>query len=77
MEFEGLAPERYDLVFDARGFPGELHPEQHIDISFIPTNTAVIRRCPAIVEGGRDGPVLQPTYTRAVAAATVGYSSFR
>jgi len=67
VEFEGLAPERYDLVFDARGFPRELHPEQHIDISFIPTNTAVIRRCPAIVKEEQDGPVLRHTYTRAVA----------
>ena len=67
VEFEGLAPERYDLVFDARGFPRELHPEQHIDISFIPTNTAVIRRCPAIIEDEPDGPVVQHTYTRAVA----------
>ena len=67
VEFEGLAPERYDLVFDARGFPRELHPDRHIDISFIPTNTAVIRRCPAIVKGERDGPVLRHTYTRAVA----------
>ena len=67
VEFEGRAPERYDLVFDARGFPRELQPDRHIDISFIPTNTAVIRRCPAIVEEERDGPVLQHTYTRAVA----------
>ena len=67
VEFEGQAPERYDLVFDARGFPAELHPEEHIDISFIPTDTAVIRRCPAIVRGEQEGPVLQPTYTRAVA----------
>ncbi len=67
VEFEGRAPERYDLVFDARGFPRDLQPDRHIDISFIPTNTAVIRRCPAIVEEERDGPVLQHTYTRAVA----------
>ncbi len=67
VEFEGLPPERYDLVFDARGFPRELDPERHIDLSFIPTNTAVIRRCPAIVEEEQDGPALQPTYTRAVA----------
>ena len=66
VEFEGLPPERYDLVFDARGFPRGLNPDRHIDISFIPTNTAVIRRCPAIIKG-RDGPVLQHTYTRAVA----------
>ncbi len=67
VEFEGRAPERYDLVFDARGFPRDLQPDRHIDISFIPTNTAVIRRCPAIVEEERAGPVLQHTYTRAVA----------
>ncbi|MXY38970.1 MAG: tryptophan 7-halogenase [Rhodospirillaceae bacterium] len=66
VEFEGRAPERYDLVFDARGFPKELDPNEHIDISFIPTNTAVIRRCPAIVEE-ENGPVLHHTYTRAVA----------
>lgn len=67
VEFEGLAPQRYDLVFDARGFPRELHPDQHIDLSFIPTNTSVIRRCPPIISEERDGPVLKPTYTRAVA----------
>ena len=67
VEFEGLAPERYDLVFDARGFPRELHPDEHINIPFIPTNTAVIRRCPAIVNEEQDGPVLQYTYTRAIA----------
>ena len=67
VEFEGLAPERYDLVFDARGFPRELLPDQHIDISFVPTNTSVIRRCPAIINEEQDGPVLQHTYTRAVA----------
>ena len=69
VEFEGRAPERYDLVFDARGFPRELDPDQHIDISFIPTNTAVIRRCPSIIKEAQDGPVVQPTYTRAVARA--------
>ncbi len=67
VEFEGMASERYDLVFDARGFPKELHPDRHIDISFIPTNTAVIRRCPTMVGAEGDGPFLQPTYTRAVA----------
>ena len=67
VEFEGRASERYDLVFDARGFPAEIHPDRHIDISFIPTNTAVIRRCPSIVKEKRNGPVLQHTYTRAVA----------
>ena len=67
VEFEGRPAERYDLVFDARGFPGELDPDRHIDVSFIPTNSAIIRRCPAIVEEERDGLVLQHTYTRAVA----------
>ncbi len=67
VEFEGRAPERYDLVFDARGFPRELHPDRHIDISFIPTNTAVIRRCPATIRQEQDELVLEHTYTRAVA----------
>ena len=67
VEFDGRAPERYDLVFDARGFPKELHPDRHIEISFIPTNTAVIRRCPAVIGGVQDGPVVKHTYTRAVA----------
>ena len=67
VEFDGRAPERYDLVFDARGFPRELNPDQHIDISFIPTNTAVIRRCPAIIREEPDGPIVKHTYTRAVA----------
>ena len=67
VRFEGRDSERYDLVLDARGFPGELQPERHIDISFIPTNTAVIRRCPAIVRSVKDGPVTEHTYTRAVA----------
>ena len=67
VEFEDRAPERYDLVFDARGFARELDPDEHIDISFIPTNTAVIRRCPPVVGDGRDGLVLAHTYTRAVA----------
>ncbi|MDE2783183.1 MAG: tryptophan 7-halogenase, partial [Gemmatimonadota bacterium] len=67
VEFEGRAPECYDLVFDARGFPRELHSDQHIDLPFIPTDTAVIRRCPAVFSEGQDGPVLQHTYTRAVA----------
>ena len=67
VEFEGQAPERYDLVFDARGFPRELDPDRHIDISFIPTNTAVIRRCPATIRQERDELVVEHTYTRAVA----------
>ena len=66
VEFEGRAPERYDLVFDARGFPRELHPDLHIDLPFIPTDTAVIRRCPAVFSEDA-GPVRQHTYTRAVA----------
>ena len=67
VEFESREPERYDLVFDARGFPREIDPDRHIDISFIPTDTAVIRRCPSIVEAEGGGPVLRHTYTRAVA----------
>ena len=67
VEFAGRAPEHYDLVFDARGFPRELHPEHHINISFIPTDTAVIRRCPAIINEEKGGLVLKHTYTRAVA----------
>lgn len=65
VEFEGRGPERYDLVFDARGFPKALRTYRHIDISFILTNTAVIRRCPAAIEDAPDGPVVQHTYTRA------------
>ena len=67
VEFEGLPPERYDLVFDARGFPKEFDPDAHIDISFIPTNSSVIRRGPATISEERNGPVLRHTYTRAVA----------
>ena len=67
VEFDGRAPERYDLIFDARGFPRELNPDRHIDISFIPTNTAIIRRCPSIIRVAREGPVVKHTYTRAVA----------
>lgn len=67
IEFEDRKPERYDLVFDARGFPREHSPDEHIDISFIPTNKAVIRRCPAIIEETQGNPVQQHTYTRAVA----------
>ena len=67
VEFAGRAPEHYDLVFDARGFPRELHPEHHINISFVPTDTAVIRRCPAIINEEKGGLVLKHTYTRAVA----------
>ena len=67
IEFEDGARERYDLVFDARGFPSRLDPDRHIDISFIPTNAAVIRRCPAIMGEEQDAPVRLHTYTRAVA----------
>ena len=67
VEFEGRARERYDLVFDARGFPRVLDEHQHINISFIPTNQAVIRRCPVNIESVKDTPYRKPTYTRAVA----------
>ena len=66
LEFVDREAETYDLVFDARGFPKELDPKEHIDISFIPTNTAIIRRCSAIYEEA-GGPELRVTYTRAVA----------
>jgi tryptophan halogenase len=33
-----------DFVIDARGFPQRLDPQNHIEIQFIPTNTAIIRR---------------------------------
>ena len=67
VEMEDGTSETYDLVFDARGFPKELNDDEHIHISFIPTNTAVIRRCPSIFNSKSEGPVLQHTYTRAVA----------
>ena len=67
VEFEDRESERYDLVFDARGYPRQLDPREHIDISFIPTNCAAIRRCPPVIETPPAGPVREPTYTRAVA----------
>ena len=67
IEFENRASETYDLVFDARGFPKELLPKEHIEVSFIPTNMAVIRRCPATVKVDDGKPVIEPTYTRAIA----------
>lgn len=67
VEFEGGERERYDLVFDARGFPRQHDPGQHIDISFIPTNKAIIRRCPAIIEEEPGKAATQYTYTRSIA----------
>ena len=69
IEFEDRPSVHYDLVFDARGFPPphELNKGQHINIPFIPTNTAIIRRCPTIIESPSEGPCLIPTYTRSVA----------
>ncbi len=67
VELEDHGTQRYDLVFDARGFPKEVKSEQHINISFIPTNTAMIRRCPAVISTAQTGPALQHTYTRAIA----------
>ena len=59
------------------GFPGELHPDRHIGISFIPTDTAVIRRCPAIVEESGEGPLCNtPTRARS-RVRTVGSSLSR
>ena len=67
VDFEDRESERYDLVFDARGYPRQLDPQEHIDVSFIPTNCAVIRRCPPVVKAPPQGPVRDPLYTRAVA----------
>lgn len=67
VEFDGREPELYDLVFDARGFPKEIDPAEHIEISFIPTNQAVIRRCPTVIDKPSSGPVTQQTNTRAIA----------
>lgn len=67
VELEDHGTQRYDLVFDARGFPKEINSDQHINISFIPTNTAIIRRCPAVISAAQTGPALQHTYTRAIA----------
>jgi tryptophan halogenase len=67
VEFEDRKAERYDLVFDARGFPRQLDSREHIDISFIPTNCAVVRRCPPVIKAPPQGPVREPTYTRAIA----------
>lgn len=47
VEFEDRSPETFDVVFDARGFPKQIDPKDHIQIPFIPTNSAIIRRCPA------------------------------
>ena len=66
VEFEGRAPERYDLVFDARGFPRELHPRSAHRHLFHPDKYRRDPPLPAIIEEG-DGPVLQHTYTRAAA----------
>ncbi|MCY4101000.1 MAG: tryptophan 7-halogenase [Rhodobacteraceae bacterium] len=65
--FEKRPSEHYDLVFDARGFPKSIDEEQHITIPFIPTNTAIIRRCPSIINQKIQGPYLHPTYTRSIA----------
>ena len=67
IDFDNKPPESYDLVFDARGFPREINPDQHMGISFIPTNTAIIRRCPPIFDQSGKGPYISPTYTRSVA----------
>ena len=68
VEFEGMAAGTLRPGLRcARLSQGNSVPIEHIGISFIPTNTAVIRRCPAIVEEEQDGPVLKHTYTRAVA----------
>ena len=67
IEFKDRETECYDLVFDARGFPKKLDEDKHYKIDFLPTNTAIVRRCPAIVKPEVDQPYLPPTYTRAIA----------
>lgn len=62
LEFDRLPPERFDLVFDARGFPRRLDPERHVVLPFIPTNAAVIRRTPPRPDVDPDR-----AFTRAVA----------
>ena len=61
LELDSLRTERFDLVFDARGYPGRLNDEQHARIDFIPTNAAVARRAAALDVDANH------TYTRAVA----------
>ncbi len=61
VRYDDRPAERFDLVFDARGYPKELDGSEHAEIDFIPTNAAVVRRGPALrIDAGR-------TYTRAVA----------
>lgn len=37
-----------DFVFDARGFPRELNPDDHLELRFVPTNAALIRSAPPV-----------------------------
>ena len=44
VKFVDGTQEKFDFVFDARGFPKSLDDENHYSISLIPTNSALIRR---------------------------------
>lgn len=61
IQFDGRTAERFDFVIDARGFPHRLNRRDHIRVSFIPTNTALLRRGPPTAVD------VTHTYTRAVA----------
>lgn len=37
-----------DFVFDARGFPREINDADHVRLSFVPTNAALIRSAPPV-----------------------------
>ena len=67
VDFENRESESYDLVFDARGFPRQQDPEGHIDVSYIPTNKAIIRRCPPLIETEPGKAAANYTYTRSIA----------
>ena len=65
--FRDQTSETYDLVFDARGYPKKIEDTQHLQIDFIPTNKAIIRRCPPIIQTDNIKPYTNPTYTRSIA----------
>jgi len=60
-----------DFAIDARGLPKSLGPE-HLEISLIPTNAAILRQAPAIVDGKIDVKINDQNFqyqsaTRAIA----------
>ena len=78
VEFEDRPPERYDLVFDARGFPAELHPERAHRAPLRPHQYSRHPPLPGAIHGraGRTRPATY-LYPRRCAPRTAGYSSFR